>query len=66
MNDENKKHFLAGFDLAGRRDADGKLHAYLGESTLDEWPQEVTLCGNTYTLEDVTVGAEGYESALYV
>lgn len=66
MNEVEQKHFLAGFDLAGQRQPNGKLKAYLGDSVLDEWPDTVTLCGNTYTLEDVVKGDEGYESAVYV
>ncbi len=65
MNDTQIKHFLAGFDLAGKRLPNGKLQAYLGESLLDDWPKEVTLGGNTYTLEEVDCGSEGYETALY-
>jgi hypothetical protein len=65
MTEEMKKHFLAGFDLAAQRRKDGKLYAYLGESVMDDWPDEVEMCGNVYTKEDVVKGNDGYESALY-
>lgn len=66
MTDTEKSHFLAGFDLAGKRLPNGKLKAYLGESTMKDWPEEVELCGHTYTLENIIKGKEGYESAIYV
>jgi hypothetical protein len=62
------KPFLAGFDLAGRRLPNGKLEAYYsGEGcVIDDWPEEIELFGNTYTLEEVIKGVEGYESGVYV
>ena len=66
MTEEQLHAFLAGFDLGGKRLPNGKLHAYLGDITIDDWPEEVTLCGNTYTLEHVIKGNEGYEGAQYV
>ena len=64
---ENLKHFLAGFDLAGKRLTSGKLLCYgSSDIELDDWPEEVTLFGSTYTLENVIKGVEGYESGVYV
>lgn len=66
---ENLKHFLAGFDLAGKRLSSGKLQCY-GRSdadiVIDDWPDEVKLFGITYTLEKVIKGVDGYESGVYV
>jgi hypothetical protein len=65
--DEKLKPFLAGFDLAGQRLPNGKLQCYHnGDSVIDDWPQEVRLFDNTYTLEDVVKGVNGYESGVYV
>jgi hypothetical protein len=65
--DEQLKPFLAGFDLAGKRLPNGKLQSYgLQEGLMDDWPEEVKLFGNTYTLEEVIKGEEGYESGVYV
>ena len=66
MNDELKP-FLAGFDLAGRRLPNGKLQSFgLKDVLIDDWPEKVELFGNTYTLEEVIEGVEGYESGVYV
>ena len=47
---------IAGFDLIGRRQEDGKLK--LGKDgegeELDDWPTEVLLCGTVWTLERVS------------
>jgi hypothetical protein len=65
--DEKFKPFLAGFDLAGQRLPNGKLQCYNdGDAVIDDWPQEVRLFDNTYTLEDVVKGVNGYESGVYV
>ena len=65
--DEKFKPFLAGFDLAGQRLPNGKLQCYHdGDAVIDDWPQEVRLFDNTYTLEDVVKGVDGYESGVYV
>jgi hypothetical protein len=63
---EQLKPFIAGFDLAGQRLANGRLQAYGGKSEIDNWPEEVELFGTTYTLEDVIKGNNGYESGVYV
>ena len=65
--DEKLKPFVAGFDLAGQRLPNGKLQCYGNrDSVIDDWPQEVRLFDNTYTLEDVVKGVNGYESGVYV
>jgi len=63
---EQLKPFLAGFDLAGKRLPNGKLQSYVGFTNIDDWPKEVELFGNTYTLENVIKGNDGYESGVYV
>ena len=58
--------FMAGFTVAGRRNKDGKLESYIAEGALlDDWPEEVKLFGNTYTLEGINRGVDGYESGEY-
>lgn len=64
--------YLGGVCLAGWRMSDGRVrpHSYQ-EPTLDDWPEEVTLCGHTYTLETVTKhgtnnAGEQFENAEYV
>jgi hypothetical protein len=65
--DEKFKPFVAGFNLAGQRLPNGKLQCYGNrDSVIDDWPQEVRLFDNTYTLEDVVKGVNGYESGVYV
>jgi hypothetical protein len=66
MNDIEKKHFLSGFYLAGQRQPNGTLKAYLGDSVINNWPKEVEMAGNVYTFEYVVDGDDGYESAIYV
>ena len=39
---------------------------YEREQSIDDWPKEVRLFDNTYTLEDVVKGNNGYESGVYV
>jgi hypothetical protein len=64
---EKFKPFLAGFDLAGQRLPNGKLQCYgTRGAVIDDWPKEVRLFANTYTLEDVVKGNNGYESGVYV
>ena len=50
-----KKGDLAGFDLIGRRQDDGSIRlGARGEGeALPDWPEEVELLGNVYTLEEV-------------
>lgn len=48
---------LAGFDLAAYITKGGyKMQG--SEQVLKQPPTEVTLCGNTYTLEYITIGSE--------
>jgi len=64
--EEHLKHFVAGFELAGKRLISGKLRSCLERDIeIDDWPKEVTLFGHTYNLEGVTEGVEGYENADY-
>lgn len=63
---EKLKPFFAGFRLAGRRLDNGELECYgLINARIDDWPTEVIMYGNTYTLENVTKGGGGYECGEY-
>jgi hypothetical protein len=68
LSDETLSTFLAGFDLAARRTKDGKLvDLFKGKAfPYSDWPEEIAIAGNVYTLEDVVKGDDGYESAMYV
>ena len=66
MTPELTKQFLAGFSLSGTRLPDGTIKASLGEATIKDWPKEMELGGNTYTLETVESFANGWEQAEYV
>jgi hypothetical protein len=59
--------FFAGFDLAGRRNEDGKLEAYIiaKGALLDEWPESIRMFSRTYTLDKVVKGNDGYEWGEY-
>ena len=57
--------FVAGFTVAGRRRSDGKLESYMCDQLLDDWPEEIKLFDNTYTLEGINKGVDGYESGEY-
>lgn len=62
--------FFAGLSLAGQRLPNGQLKGYIGNPTLqnqtiDNWPDEIRLYHNTYTLENVIKGKNGYECAVY-
>lgn len=58
--------FLTTLRLAGERSLDGKLKSYMTPLvTLDDWPHEVFYFNNTYVLELVTKGFDGYEEATY-
>ena len=60
--------FFAGFDLVGRRTLEGKILSHFSKKTFpfDEWPKEITMYGNTYTLEEIVYGINGYETAQYI
>lgn len=64
--DEQLIGFFAGFDLAAQRQEDGTLKPFGGGASISEFPEEVELFGNTYTLERVVKGNNGYESGIYV
>jgi hypothetical protein len=67
LEDEDMKSaFLAGLSLSGQRQADGTLKSYTTDCVLDDWPAEVAMCGNIYTLENVIKGNNGYECGDYV
>ena len=57
--------FIAGFTVAGRRRDDGYLESYICDQLLDDWPEEIKLFDNTYTLEGINKGVDGYESGEY-
>lgn len=64
---EKLKPFLAGFELAGRRLDNGELECYgYPRARIDNWPTEVMMYGNIYTLENVIKGVDGYECGVYV
>ena len=63
---------LAGFDLAGWRYPSGVVQINSSKRFIDDWPQEITFHGATYTLEEVQPGAVDektgarWENAIYV
>lgn len=66
MKTEHKRAFLVGFDLVGQRQPNGKLKSHIyPDQEIDDWPEEVEMFGNIYTLEDIEKGNNGYESAQY-
>lgn len=46
--------FFAGFDLGGWRREDGKIES--DGAVMDGWPSEISVFGNTYTLEETQIG----------
>jgi hypothetical protein len=65
MDNEQLKWFLGGFDLCAKRLPNGQLQSLTGELLIDEWPQEITVAGNTYCLEYVNSPQPGDEEAVY-
>lgn len=63
--DEKYFPFMAGFDLAARRTPDGLQSLVDDTQFLDEWPNEIEFGTETYGLENVKVGVDGYECAMY-
>lgn len=64
--DNTLQEFIAGFELAGRRAADGKIYPFgLATEPIDMWPETVRVFNHSYTLEQVVKGNDGYESAVY-
>ena len=66
-----KNHELAGLNLAGIKLKNGKIKLSQSNRLIPNWPTEITLLGETYTLEDVVIGStssdgETYENAVYV
>lgn len=62
---------LAGFDLCGWKQKDGTIKLDDGQ-TIKEFPKEVEMCGNIYTLEYVDEVGDGinpkgmFVNAIYV
>lgn len=71
MSFELQDHELAGFDLGGWRLPNGTIQISSTRRIINDWPEEITLKGDTFTLEDVSkgsineVGAQ-WENAIYV
>lgn len=59
-------HELAGFGMGGTRLPDGKIQISGSGKLIPDWPSEVTLLGDTFTLETVQKGSNGWENAEYV
>jgi len=51
-----EKGELAGFGLAGWKQPSGVIKICGTNRFINEWPQEIYMLGNTYTLEDVIKG----------
>ena len=69
--DKKLEPFIAGFNLSGYRIGNAivaTVHNINGShdtTKLKEWPEEVELAGNVYTLEDTIKGNDGFEEAIY-
>lgn len=72
---ELKKGDLAGFDLGGYRQINGTIklsNFFHRKRYIKAWPEEISLHGVTYTLENVVDGAvnektgELWQNAIYV
>lgn len=59
-------HELAGIGMGGTRLPDGKIQISGSGKLIPDWPSEVTLLGDTFTLESVQKGSNGWENAEYV
>ena len=58
-----KPQHLAGFDLIGIRLPDGRISLGADKDSSeirDDFPEEVSLLGNTYTLENIKVNREDF------
>ena len=51
-----QEHELAGFSLAGQVYPSNVIKIEGSERFIDTWPEEITLLGETYTLETVIDG----------
>lgn len=56
---------LSGFELYGKKNSKGKIKLHQG-AVIDEFPEEITLGHNTYTLEYVETDKVGGLHAQYV
>jgi hypothetical protein len=52
------KYEIAGFQLYGHKQPDGKIKLGSGR-IVDEFPKEAEVCGTVYTLEFVTYNSDG-------
>ena len=63
---------ISGFGLAGYRAISGVIQLIGTKRFIGDWPEEITLLGTTYTLEDVIKGkvdektGTQFENAEYV
>lgn len=66
MNEKQLYEFCGGLGLAGWA-RDGKIYPATGVSSevLDKWPEEITVFGNTYTLEYVEDGQTHHEKGVF-
>ena len=67
MTNEELKEFLGGFNLCGERTLSGKL-VPLGmcqNMSIDDWPETISVAGNTYKLEAVDKLNNNLEEAVY-
>lgn len=59
------KSLLAGVTLCGNRQENGTIISTDGEVVLEDWMEEITICGVTFVLENVIKEESGYENADY-
>lgn len=57
---------IGGLDMGGYRQPDGAILIAISGTHLPDWPKEVYLLGNIFTLEDVILGENSWENAIYV
>ena len=67
--DDKLQPFFSGFDMGGWRHPKG--HIQLGKYCIPDWPEEITVFGNRYELEEVKYGSYDpagaqWENAIYV
>jgi hypothetical protein len=64
---EHFKEFLAGFTLVGRRQDDNTIVSVIdgNKVVIDEWPNEITYNGTTFTLEKTTQFYNAVEEVQY-
>ena len=62
---ELQNHELAGFGLAGYRQTDGSIKMSNSGRYINDWPEKITLLNDTFTLEEIIKGDDGFENAEY-